>query len=495
MKKFELNNPIRFDRDARSETEKTRTLLIYMSAARFAFNLSGIYPMPPLGVACLAAHLRKCGYYGSAILDMPAFGLSSQNILPMLQKNAFEIYGLSATLPGLPEAAAASRLIKSEINPEAIVVLGGPATRFSHEVIFDRLPYVDIIVCGAGEKPLEEIVRRTKEGVPLAGIPGTAWRENGGKKADCVPPEPEETFYEVLPARDLLPMERYKLHPPFGVFPPATTVETQRGCSYGCGFCSLPRSVSTRKVEDVILELEALRSQGYREIYFIDPTFPLDRNRTALLCEAMISAGLKLKWACKSRADTVDAELLNLMARAGCYMISYGIESGSERILQALNKRMSSELIRNTLRETRKAGIRPLCYILIGSPGETMETVRETARLLVEERASFALFGELLPDPGAPIFMNNPAEQEKIKDAVLRYYFDSDSSGLDGLNIAGVPRGVVQKWLQWINRAFYFRVSYIAGKLLEMKNPREFMNLATGFFHLVAEAWRVKREK
>lgn len=487
--------PIIYDRDAHRRNIFPRLLLIFVPAPRNAFNLSGIYPMPPLGIAYLSAYLRKHGFFQTAVLDMPAFDISSDSMLLVLKDDSFDIYGLSATLPGLREAATISRMIRNEVNPNAVIVLGGPATGLDIRILFDCLPDIDLIVKGAGEEPLLEIVRRVESKGSLDHIPGAYWRKGN----DIL--EPDTTIsmsgkkYFGPPARDLLPMDRYKLHPPFGLFPPGTTVETIRGCNYGCDFCSIPGKVTMSPVPHVMDELKILVSAGYREIYFIDPTFPIDRDRTVNLCREMIKTNLNLKWACKSRADALDSELLNLMARAGCYMISLGVESCSNSMLEALGKQTTVERTIQTLRECRKARIRVLSYILIGSPGETDETVRETVQHLIKEKVAFSLFGELFPDPNTEMFSMNGDQKIEAEEAIARYFIEGDTSDelLSGLDVGGMSKEQRRKWLLWANRTFYLRPAYIFQRLADLRNFSEIFILANGLFQFIREARRASR--
>jgi len=151
---------IRYDRDALKRDAFPRLLLIFVPAPRSAFNLSGIYPMPPLGIAYLAAYLKKHDFFGTAILEVPAFHISPDDMLSVLKNDPFDVYGLSATFPGLGEAANISHMIKNEVNPDAVVVLGGPETGLDPRVLFDHLPDIDLIVQGPGEEPLLKIVKR-----------------------------------------------------------------------------------------------------------------------------------------------------------------------------------------------------------------------------------------------------------------------------------------------------------------------------------------------
>lgn len=480
LKHSRRDAPIRFDPDGRFDGGAVQTLFIYLTAGRMAYNFSGVWPMMPLGPAALAAYLKQQGHPDNAALDQPGWGLSEAGTRRLLLDHPFDIYALSANLFSLAPAARLARFIKERAAPDALVVIGGPSAAFAPELILKECPAVDAVQVGEGEAAMAEIVRRRGAGEPIRDIPGLRWRENGRIRSGGAPVLLDLSVLP-LPARHLFPAHRHHMHPPFGAFGRAASVETIRGCHYGCKFCSIQQTVRFRPVDAVIDEMSGLIRTGFREFHFIDPTFSIDLDRAARLCEALIRRLPRpVFWTCKNRIDTVTPDLLKLMRRAGCYMISYGVESGDDRVLARLRKNLTAADIRRTLRATRAASIRTLAYILIGAPGETRESVRRTVDLLKTEKTDFALFGELMPDTESPLFREMILSGRLSKNAVGRLVLTGDPTSLFSGTPSGRDRATLARWLSEANRRFYLRPGYVAERLAGLLSARDGINMARG---------------
>lgn len=478
--------PICYDPEGSFGKDDLKTLFIFVTAGRMIYNFSGIVPMIPLGVGALTAYLKQKGYHNIAIVDQPGWGLSEEELIQELLKQPFDVYGLSTNLFSLSSAVRISDTIKKQINPEATIVIGGPSGAYAPESILTEYPSVDAVHVGEGEDSMWKVIQQCQQKKTLQNIPGLYWRERdkieyGGKV-------PYLDLVELpQPSRHLFPLHRYNMHPPLGAYGRVISLETMRGCDYGCNFCSIQRTVRFRKIDQVIDELSILSSQGYREIHFVDPTFSINQDRAALLCEAIIQNFPDLRWTCKNRIDTVNPALLKLMEKAGCYMIAYGVESGDDTILKGLNKNLTTNKIRKNLEATRNAGIRSLTYILIGSPGETKETVKNTVNLLKEQKVDFALFGELMPDTDSPLFKNLIKRGKIPKDAIRDLILHENQDKLFAYTPSGHSRNTLNAWLSEANKSFYGRPSYILQRLFGLASPRDAFNMLSGVWHLVRE--------
>jgi radical SAM superfamily enzyme YgiQ (UPF0313 family) len=213
-----------------------------------------------------------------------------------------------------------------------------------------------------------------------------------------------------LPRHDLLPLGRYRAPLVGG---PYAFVVTSRGCPAGCRFCikhvSYGRSVRWRSPDHVLDEIEALVALGVRDIHMYADLFTLNREHVLGICEGIQSRfhdgrGKRIRWTCNSRVDFVDEEMLHAMARSGCWMISWGIESGSDAMLQRMRKGTNVALVERALRWAKRAGIRNWGYFIIGLPGETDETIRQTIALAKRLPLDLALFHIAAPHPGTPFF-------------------------------------------------------------------------------------------
>ncbi|MFH1339226.1 MAG: radical SAM protein [Candidatus Omnitrophota bacterium] len=468
-------------------------LLISPPPVRIRFNISGIYPLPPLGLAYIASLLEKNGY-GVKILDMPALRTQSEDLSNYLKGDNYSVCGLSCNIFNLKNGIRISQIIKRE-NPKAKVILGGHCTVFPPEIIFKYGPDFDVMVKGEGEEAMLNLCGRLNKGGEcevLYDVPNISFRHNAKIINNSSPPSYADLDKLPLPARHLLPNNRYRIHPPFGLYPPVTLMETSRGCAYNCIFCTLPQQVRERSIDNVTQEIkEVVGRYKVKEIHFVDPNFTYNQGRIMQLCTRLIKERLKFRWTCKTRVDLVSKDLLKAMSGAGCYMISYGIESGSQRVLNTLNKGISVGQIENCFILSREAKIRTLAYILLGSPGENNYTVRETIRLVGKIKPDFVLYGELLPDPNSILVKQTIGERRLSYDELAEYYLFNSKNNINE-SITDLPRERVKRWISGANKKFYFRPGYFLNRIKSLKNINDFLNQIRGVYFLMLDKVRIK---
>jgi radical SAM superfamily enzyme YgiQ (UPF0313 family) len=241
--------------------------------------------------------------------------------------------------------------------------------------------------------------------VDLARIKGLVWRDRGEVRRNL-----DRSFVRDLndlpvPRYDLLPLDQYRMPLMKGPF---CFVLTSRGCPAGCKYCikhvSYQWSVRLLTPERVVEELKILYGLGIRNIHMYADLFTVNRDQVIGICEGILKEGLKLRWTCNSRVDFVDEEMLRMMGKAGCWMISWGIESGNELILRKAAKGANPKKAREALLWARQAGIKNWGYFIIGLPGETVETIQETIALSKTLPLELALFHVAAPYPGTPFF-------------------------------------------------------------------------------------------
>jgi anaerobic magnesium-protoporphyrin IX monomethyl ester cyclase len=208
-----------------------------------------------------------------------------------------------------------------------------------------------------------------------------------------------------FPLHQLLPLNEYRMPLIKGPF---TFMLTSRGCTAGCKYCikhvSYQWSARLLTPERIVKEMWVLHDLGIHNIHMYADLFTLNREQVMGICELIIKEGLKVKWTCNSRVDYVDEEMLKLMGKAGCWMISWGIESGNEAILKRAAKGADPKKARRALTWAKQAGIKNWGYFIVGLPGETVETIRETIDFAKELPLDLALFHIAAPYPGTPFF-------------------------------------------------------------------------------------------
>lgn len=238
-------------------------------------------------------------------------------------------------------------------------------------------------------------------------IKGLVWRENGKVVMNLDRPFIKDLNALPVPMHHLLPLDSYRIPLVKG---PYTFVVTSRGCTAGCRYCikhvSYQYSYRIRSPEHIMKELWALKKLGINNVHMYADLFTLSRDQVVGLCELMIKEKINIKWTCNSRVDYVDEEELKLMAKAGCWFISWGIESGNEMILKKARKGYRLDQAGRALAWAKKAGIRNWGYFIIGLPGETVETIRDTIDFSKRLPLDIALFHIAAPYPGTPFFFD-----------------------------------------------------------------------------------------
>jgi len=361
----------------------------------------------PLGIATLAAVLRRAGYTPT-LRDLHDDGWDEVEAL--FREKRPDLVGISCFTFERTNALRTAALVR-QLLPEALVVMGGPhATFFPEQMLQSGL--VDVVVLGEGEKTLLELVRRMEDGRDLRYLPGIALRDTDGFRSN--PPGPRTDCLDGLPFPDYsaFDLAKYKSPevPEQHQASPGTHVLTSRGCPYTCRFCSVNKFFggrwAFRSPGNVADELEQLvADRGVRHVYFSDDLFTLNRERAIGICREIIDRKIDLAWMAETRVDCVDAGLLGWMRRAGCHRVYYGVESGSPRILKAVNKRFTVAQVARAFELTHKAGLEPCCFLMVGNPGESPETIGETVELIQAIRpAATPIIGITTILPGTELY-------------------------------------------------------------------------------------------
>ncbi|HID50583.1 MAG TPA: radical SAM protein, partial [Anaerolineae bacterium] len=242
-------------------------------------------------------------------------------------------------------------------------------------------------------------------GVDMYGIKGLVWRKGDEVIVNMTRPFIKNLNDMPLPMHELLPWESYRMPLIKGPF---TFIVTSRGCTAGCTYCikhvSYQYTVRLRTPENIMEELWKLKKMGLNNIHMYADLFTVNRDQVIGLCKLMIEQNINLRWTCNSRVDYVDEEMLQLMGQAGCWLISWGIESGNEQILKHARKGADPKKAKRALTWAHQAGIKNWGYFIIGLPGETEETIQETIAFAKDLPLDIALFHIAAPYPGTPFF-------------------------------------------------------------------------------------------
>lgn len=363
---------------------------------------------PPLGIGYIASCLRIRGF-PCDILDCPALRMGGPALRGFLAGRRDRIVGISSTTPAI-HAALEAAAIAREAMPSAMIVLGGPHLTALPTETLSAAPSVNVVVMGEGEFTMHDLALRLEGPDPdLEGVRGIAYRAGGSVRRT----EPRELIADLdalpFPAFDLMPMRRYRPSIKWYYRTPIATMITSRGCPFKCIFCdshlTFGRKTRFRSPANVLGEIRLLiRDFGVREITFYDDTFTLNKGRVHEICDRIIAEKLDLTWGCLSRVDTLDRELLEKMKRAGCHMLSFGVESGSETMLARIQKGITPEQSLRAIRLARELGMDCAATMVLGIPGETIETMQETLEFIKKANPTYALFFRLVPFPGTKLY-------------------------------------------------------------------------------------------
>ncbi len=289
----------------------------------------------------------------------------------------------------------------------------------------------------------------------LAAVKGLVWRRGADVVLNTDRPFVKDLNDLPIPLHHLLPMDKYRIPMVKG---PYTFIVTSRGCTAGCKYCikhvSYQFGIRIRTPENIMEELWVLKKLGINNIHMYADLFTVSRDQVVGLCNLIIKEGLKIKWTCNSRVDYVDEEMIKLMAQAGCWDISWGIESSNEQILRKAAKGYKLEQAPRALKWAHDAGIMNWGYFIIGLPGETEETIQDTIKFAKKLPLDIALFHIAAPYPGTPFFFD-VLENNWFRPGTQWEEVDMDQSTV--LDYPGLPAEKLEYWQKRAFREWAFR--------------------------------------
>jgi radical SAM superfamily enzyme YgiQ (UPF0313 family) len=338
---------------------------------------------------------------------------------------------------------------------------------------------------GEGDFTVVHLADTLQEGGDLSRVEGIAYRHEG--ELIRTPPRPYIENLDALPfpARHLLPqLSEYKPTPSAYRNLPQATMITSRGCPYRCAFCD--RSVfgnryRSRTAQNVVDEMELLITKyGAKEIRFWDDTFNVDQRRVTAICEEILERKLDVTWTCLGRVNHMNETILEAMAKAGCWQVDYGIESGNQEILNGITKGQSLDLVRKVISITKRTGIGVRGFFMLGLPGETEATMRDTISFAKSLDLTSAVFHITTPFPGTELFKIAAESGELRSDASYDEYMLGFSE-----DVPYVPRGLtaqrVKDFQSMAYKEFYFRPSFLVKRIIEIRNLKDVQRYAEAF--------------
>ena len=376
--------------------------------------------LPPIGLGYIASYIKsKDPELEVKILDCLNENYGLKEFKDYIMKEKPDIVGMTAFTMEIETVLKCAKIIK-ETNKDATIIVGGP--HITNDPIGTlKNENIDFILRGEAEisffKLIEEVKKEHKD---LSNIPNIGYKENG---------EVVINQMEFYPNIDEIPFPDYELMK-FDEYPklyfmkrfPVASIMTSRGCPYSCNFCSAPRTSGkkfrARSAKKIIEEIKFLKDKyKIKEFQIWDDNFTIDKSRVFEFCDLLIQEKINLPWWCPNglRIETLNEELIRKMHASGCYSMTFGIESGSEKIQRDMNKNLDLEKTKEVIKIADKVGIRTQGFFIIGYPTETREDILKTIRFSRElplKRASFSLFQPLV---GTEIY-ETLEKEGKLKD-------------------------------------------------------------------------------
>jgi anaerobic magnesium-protoporphyrin IX monomethyl ester cyclase len=359
-------------------------------------------PFTPLGLGYLAAVLER-NQYQVDVIDCQALGLTYEEFKNEIGKRQPNIVGITSTTLTYKSALRIAKIAK-EVCPSCIAALGGSHVTFWDEKALQECPALDVAVRKEGENTLLELAERVEASKDYYDILGITCRKDGKIVRNPDRPYIENLDSLPFPAHYLWPIERLRKYGTV-IFP----LVTSRGCVYWCDFCTAVRMFGRRyrmrSPKSVVDELEFLhKTYGAYQFTFYDDAFTVDQQRVAEICEEIRNRKLKIKWDCETRVDMVTKELLRNMKEAGCIAVWFGVESGSQQVLDAMRKGFSTAQTVRAFKWAKEAGLMTVANVILGFPGETKETAWETIKFVESLNPNDVGYYVATPYPGTPLY-------------------------------------------------------------------------------------------
>ena len=443
---------------------------------------------PSLGLGYLATALRKAGQ-DVHILDCIKDRITIDKFPELLRRYHPDVLGLQCYTFDLPYIGQALRIAK-KVNKDIITIVGGPhPTALPEEMMRREGSDLDFLFAGEAEIGFPKLVQAIEKGdKDLSTIPGLVFRDR-----DTIKMNPRIVVEDIdslgYPAWDLIHPQRYPecQHGAFFKQFPIAPIMVTRGCPYPCTFCAgnlvSGKKIRRRSIDSVLSEIIMLKKDfGIKEFHIIDDNFTMDAEYTKDFLRRLKALDLGMSWAVPNgvRMDSLDEEMLRLMKEAGLYLISLGIESGSDDVLRSMKKGITTGKMRSCIKMIDAAGIDMAGFFILGFPGETVRTMNETVKFAAQLPLKRANFFTYLPFPGTESYQKL-SDSGELKDVDWESFYFT--------NAAFTPRGLTRKDLKSMHRrafaTFYLRPGIMLYQLKSIKSLRHFSFLAKRFMRWI----------
>jgi len=444
----------------------------------------GLDFLPPLGLMYIAAYLEKETSHQIEILDCPVERMGHNQLKEEIKKRNPDVIGMTAMTFTLIDVIKVAKNAK-QVNPKIKVILGGP-----HVIIFPeetiKMSEIDFLVLGEGEAAIKPLLENIDNFDNLKKIRGLVFKQGNNivntGRVDLI----ENLDSLPFPSRHLTHYQKY-----FSVISskiPVTTMFTSRGCPYKCLFCDRPqlgKNFRARSAKNVVDEMEECEKNGIKEIFMYDDTFGVDRRRVLDICSEIIKRNINIAWDIRTRVNTVDEEILKALKEAGCQRIHYGVEAGTQKILNILRKGITLEQAEKAFQMTKEAGIQTAAYFMIGSPTETREDILETIKFIKKLNPDYIHVSITTPFPATDLYILALKEKVITNDVWREFAKNPRHDFVPPLWKKELTRLELFFLLKKTYRSFYWRPRYVIKTLKNIKSLGELLRKASAGIRLL----------
>jgi len=417
-----------------------------------------VFRFPPLGISYIAASLQKAGH------DVHLIDCTFLERKSALEKSLAvkpEVVGIYCMVSMFDECLWFARQLRPHCR---LLVAGGPLPTCDPEPF---LEYFDVVVRGEGEQTMQELLRTYEEASELELISGIVYRTDPYWPAKGrLIYTPARAFTKELdqipfPARELLPNESYIKYGKKKYSYSITTVMSTRGCPFRCEFCSnvvFGGSYRERSPQNVVDEIEAALELGYDRISFADDVFTMKKDRVIGICKEIRRRGLHFNWECLGRVDALDYPLAQEMKEAGCTRIFFGIESGSDQILELMDKKITTDEALRAVNAAHQAGLQVGAFFILCYPGDTDDTVLQTIHFATALPLDYLGLSMPYPLPGTDLY-------KRTKDRIKRDWHPEDSPFGSHVLIFDADFSEAKMWFGIMKGHAQFKIKRKMGRL------------------------------
>ena len=432
-----------------------------------------------MGLLYLASTIKANSHHDVRIIDCQLRDLNEEEIRSEILQYAPDIVGITTVTFSLIDSIMVAEITKSCTNllrKPIYVVAGGPhVTIFPEETA--KLDNFDFALAGEAEFTFLDLINHLNDESVLQTIPGLHYQKNGITVKG--PPYGYIEDLDSIPIPDRTLVDYTQYYNVLSGSGKMTTMMTSRGCPYRCIFCDrLGKRFRPASADYVIMEIEKCLQLGIKHIFFHDDTLTVDKNRVLSICRIIKEKSLEFSFSLRSRVNTIDEEMVRALKEAGCKRISFGVESGVQRILKRIKKGITLEQAEDAFRLTKKFQIKSLADFMIGHPDETVEDIRQTIKFAKKLKPDYVQFSVTTPYPATDLYREGLETGIIDKDYWKEFAENPNPNFIPPRWEQNISKYTLYEILHQCYKEFYLSPKFIIKNLLEIKNLQEFNRMA-----------------